>query len=106
MDYIPQEDDARKAKRALWIGSFTPPWDWRKGKRNDSASSLTEQDTSEAANPTSCKIKGNINRRGDRIYHLPSSRDYERTKLDEDAGERWFCSESDAIAAGWRAPRG
>jgi hypothetical protein len=26
--------------------------------------------------------------------------------IDESRGERWFCTESAARAAGWRAPRG
>ena len=40
------------------------------------------------------------------IYHVPGSPAYERTKIDEAKGERWFCSEAEARAAGWRAPRG
>jgi hypothetical protein len=27
---------------------------------------------------------------------------YNRAKIDEGAGERWFCSEQEAQAAGWR----
>lgn len=50
-----------------------------------------------------CAIKGNISGNG-RIYHLPGSRDYERTGIDESRGERWFCSVDEAEAAGWRAP--
>jgi len=52
-----------------------------------------------------CLIKGNINRKGARIYHLPGSSDYAQTRIDGSAGERWFCSEAEAQAAGWRAPR-
>ncbi len=52
-----------------------------------------------------CRIKGNINRRGECIYHVPGSRWYERTKISPGKGERWFCSEEEAIAAGCRAPR-
>ncbi len=50
-------------------------------------------------------IKGNINNKGDKIYHVPGSPKYSATKIDESKGERWFHSEDDAIAAGWRAPR-
>jgi hypothetical protein len=49
-----------------------------------------------------CKIKGNISRNGERIYHVPGMRDYERTRINERAGERWFCTEDEARAAGWR----
>ena len=29
---------------------------------------------------------------------------YERTKISTDHGERWFCSERQALDAGWRSP--
>jgi hypothetical protein len=48
-----------------------------------------------------CEIKGNIDRSGNRIYYLPDSRYYASTVIDATAGERWFCNESDAEAAGW-----
>lgn len=52
--------------------------------------------------PDGCAIKGNVSSNG-RIYHVPGSRDYDRTSIDESRGERWFCSEDEALAAGWRA---
>lgn len=51
-----------------------------------------------------CVIKGNISSNG-RIYHLPGNEHYERTGIRTDKGERWFCSEAEARAAGWRAAR-
>ena len=45
-----------------------------------------------------CYIKGNINARGDKIYHTPSSPSYEETVIDESRGERWFCTETEAGA--------
>jgi micrococcal nuclease len=51
-----------------------------------------------------CDIKGNINGE-DRIYHLPGGNHYGRTKIDEDQGERWFCSAAEAEQAGWRKAR-
>ena len=51
-------------------------------------------------------IKANIHRRGERIYHLPGTSGYEKTVIDPDKGEGWFCTEDEAKAAGWRAPRG
>lgn len=53
----------------------------------------------------SCRIKGNINRQGDKIYHLSGSASYDSTVIDTTRGERWFCSEEEARTAGWRAPR-
>ena len=49
-----------------------------------------------------CNIKGNISYKGDaRIYHLPGQEDYADTVISPERGERWFCSEADAVAAGW-----
>lgn len=53
----------------------------------------------------SCDIKGNINDRGERIYHLPTDEYYTQTRIDESRGERWFCSSWDAWWAGWRHAR-
>lgn len=36
--------------------------------------------------------------RGERIYHLPGSRNYDRVTV-TGADERWFCSEAEASAA-------
>lgn len=47
-------------------------------------------------------VKGNISRSGERIYHMPGQANYDTVKIDEDAGERWFITEADAVAAGWR----
>ncbi|MBW4427145.1 MAG: hypothetical protein KME50_22575 [Nostoc desertorum CM1-VF14] len=54
-----------------------------------------------------CQIKGNISiDRGAKVYHVPGAEDYESTVIDPARGERWFCTESEAIANGWRkAPR-
>lgn len=54
-----------------------------------------------------CTIKANISiNTGNKVYHLPGMEDYESTVIDRGRGERWFCTESEAIANGWRkAPR-
>lgn len=50
-----------------------------------------------------CRIKGNISYNGgERIYHVPGQHYYSRTRISYIKGERWFCSEADAQAAGWR----
>lgn len=49
-----------------------------------------------------CLVKGNISGKGERIYHPPGCRYYGSTVIDPKRGERWFCSEQEAIAAGWR----
>ena len=62
------ESEARAERRGLWGLSearHTPPWEWRRsGDGNQSGG---------------CQIKGNINSKGDRIYHMPGSRSYGAT---------------------------
>jgi len=58
--------------------------------------------TAAPAAPSSCNIKGNIAADGEKIYHLPGDRYYDRTEISPEKGERYFCTEADAVAAGWR----
>lgn len=29
-DYVPQENEAKEAKRGVWASEFVPPWEWRR----------------------------------------------------------------------------
>lgn len=58
--------------------------------------------TLSAGENDACNIKGNVNTRGERIYHVPGQRYYEETRIVANHGERWFCSEKEARSAGWR----
>jgi len=49
-----------------------------------------------------CNIKGNLSANGERIYHVPGGEFYDVTHIDASNGERWFCTEAEAGAAGWR----
>lgn len=49
-----------------------------------------------------CVIKGNINAKKEKIYHVPGCGSYDKTVIDESNEEKWFCSEQDALDAGWR----
>jgi len=49
-----------------------------------------------------CSIKGNINSKKEKIYHTLNCPYYKQTVIDETAGEKWFCTEANAIEAGWR----
>lgn len=91
--YLPEELEAAKAGAGIWRGEFQRP----------SAFRAAIWSASEQTAPDGCPIKGNISRRG-KIYHTPWSRSYARTRISPDRGERWFCTEAEAIAAGWRAP--
>ncbi|MBD1875682.1 cold shock domain-containing protein [Nodosilinea sp. FACHB-131] len=76
-------------------------------------SPLAEPDTTAPPSPVeaftepTCMVKGNISiSSGNKLYHVPGMEDYEGTEIHLDKGERWFCTEAEAIAAGWRrAPR-
>ena len=50
----------------------------------------------------SCAIKGNVNSSGERIYHVPGGAFYDRTDIKPEEGDRWFCTEAEAQAAGFR----
>ncbi len=103
--YVPDEDAAREAQRGLWSGSFIEPWRWRRHQQSRSTSRHGRQPrTAPSRSAGACLIKGNISSNG-RIYHVPGGKYYERTGIDESSGERWFCSEADARAAGWRRSR-
>ncbi len=50
-----------------------------------------------------CDIKGNISiGSGAKIYHVKGQEYYADTIIRHEYGERWFCSEQEARAAGWR----
>ena len=55
--------------------------------------------------PAESVIKGNVNW-SVRIYHMPGSRDCDKVVINRDKGERYFCSEEEARACGWRKPGG
>ena len=56
--------------------------------------------------PPGCDIKGNISlTTGEKIYHMPGDEFYDSTVINLRKGERWFCTEDEAIANGWRKSR-
>jgi hypothetical protein len=108
------EAGARNDRRGLWRGCFVAPQDFRLGQKAGAllgAACRSDKDREirqvlfpeEPAMPPGCSIKakfavrarvtGNVG-----IYHLQGCRSYAPlTKPD-----RWFCSEDDAQAAGFR----
>ena len=58
----------------------------------------------EAPDPK-CTIRANVNRSGECIYHLEGGRWYAQVKVDQVKGKRWFCTASEAEAAGYRAAK-
>jgi endonuclease YncB( thermonuclease family) len=111
-EYVGDEAAARAQRRGIWAGAFIAPWDWRHRDRATvilgavsvpvaAQARLLAPASSAAAPSPECTIKGNVNRQGERIYHLPAQASYAAINM-EDPKKRWFCSEDDARAAGWR----
>lgn len=106
-DYADEQAEAKAERAGLWAGTFEKPWDWRanhQGRQTDEKPSTAEPFG--LVSSTGCKIKGNINHAGERIYHLPGQKFYPNTRIAPGRGGRWFCSEAEARAAGWRPARG
>ena len=47
-------------------------------------------------------IKGNINSSREKLYHVVGNASYNETIIDPSKGERWFCTEDEAVANGWK----
>ncbi|MGR3495510.1 thermonuclease family protein [Citreimonas sp.] len=99
MDYDLDEKAAAVNGFGLHGSGITAPAAFRATGRNARAA------RNAAAAPEGCAIKGNIASDGERIFHAPGQRWYDRTRVSVQRGERWFCSESEARQAGWRRAR-
>jgi endonuclease YncB( thermonuclease family) len=106
-DYVSAEDSARVNKRGIWAGTFQMPSDFRhagdapvpvrpKASTKRSAPRAVSNDRQARASGN-CNIKGNRNRKGQWIYHVPGMPYYDRTRPEE-----VFCTEAEARAAGYR----
>lgn len=91
--YRGAEDIARTSKAGVWASAEPErPAAWR-----EKVWSAAKRQA-----PDGCPIKGRV-RGNEREYLLPWSSDYERVRISKRRGERWFCSEEEAVAAGWRS---
>jgi endonuclease YncB( thermonuclease family) len=112
--FAADEARAREDRQGLWKGCFVAPQEFRRGKKDGTllgGSCRTDLDREiraalfpdYLAMPSGCNIKGKFAVRARvtgnlGIYHLQACRSYPAlTKPD-----RWFCSEEDAQAAGFR----
>lgn len=102
---------AKDDEVGLWAGSFDDPWVWRAQRAQPDLKADKHRPKAEpTAQPlgliksggSGCRIKGNISANGERIYHMPGQKYYDRTSINQSNGERWFCSEAEARGAGWR----
>jgi len=111
--FLQDEASARDARKGLWQGCFVAPQDFRIGKKDGplfGAACHTDRDRQirevlfpdDLAQPPNCSIKatfavrarvtGNVG-----VYQLRGCPSYAGAQAD-----RWFCSEDDAQAAGFR----
>ena len=122
MDYDLAEKGAAVNGRGLHATGVMSPAAFRSAQRAQAGSSTLARNTGaktvtvtrdtpaksswlpNIVNPD-CEIKGNISRGGERIYHVPGQDYYAKTRISPTKGERWFCSEAEARAAGWRKAR-
>ena len=89
--YVSIEGEAKEARYGVWSGAGQRPAEYR-AKRWEEA---------KRAAPEGCPIKGRV-ASGGRIYLLPWSPSYNNVRIVGSRGERWFCSEAEAQAAGWK----
>lgn len=98
--YVADETRARAARQGIWRSQFDLPQSYRMGGDEAPAAhsrQIAPRPRTETAFAGGCVIKGNRNRRGEWIYHLPGMPYYNQTRAEE-----MFCSEADAQAAGYR----
>jgi endonuclease YncB( thermonuclease family) len=104
-DYVSAEESAKALKRGLWVGTFEMPDQYRhEGKATSVLRSTTKRSGPKAVSSDwqgrasgNCNIKGNRNRKGQWIYHMPGMPYYDQTRPEE-----IFCTEAEARAAGYR----
>jgi endonuclease YncB( thermonuclease family) len=111
--FAAEEADARQNRRGLWDGCFAEPRDLRGWDQNGArlvgggCQAAHQNRTREklfrldSAMPLGCPIKAKLALRAvgyEGIYHLPACGSYQRQRR----VNRWFCSEEDAQAAGFR----
>lgn len=101
--YVHEEARAKSDRVGVWQGDAQPAWEYRASRAARKPGGPGER-TQVVATGETCTIKGNVTANG-LIYHMPSTRWYDAIRMDVIRGKRWFCSEADALAAGWRAAR-
>lgn len=88
--FLAAEKGARMNKQGLWSAC------------QDAKEHISTKTVNKKSPTPDCHIKGNINTKGEKIYHLPGCSFYAKTKIDIGRGEQYFCSEEEARAKGWR----
>lgn len=91
--------DAYKEAEAIARKNNLGVWEYKNyvTKRGFDETKVEEEKTEVNKHPSECLIKGNINRENKKIYHIPTGKYYDQTKP-----EKWFCSEQQALDAGFK----
>lgn len=103
--YVADEARAKAARLGIWGSTFDLPENFRNAGRptantaapNSSQPRARSSAQQAAASSGRCAIKGNRNRKGQWIYHVPGMPYYDQTRPEE-----IFCTEAQAQAAGYR----
>lgn len=114
MQFLLAEENAKGSARGIWaatlgggIGTPSPgatatPVQQFGGGTLPSAPSGLGHGPCDFSGTSDAVIKGNVDTRtGERTYHVPGSLFYSTTVVDEAQGDRWLCTEVDAVQAGW-----
>ena len=106
-EYNALEKSARSASKGLWGTCPASGGEERASRPSQTTQAQESSMPVPVAAPVpittqQCAIKGNISAKGEKIYHMLGCGSYKQTVIDESKGERWFCTEDDAQAAGWR----
>ncbi|MEI4769711.1 thermonuclease family protein [Psychrobacillus sp. FJAT-51614] len=96
--YLDDFEKASKIAEKQKVGVWETP-NYVTSRGFNSSVFVNDKDSSKEA-IGKCLIKGNINREGKKIYHVPSGNNYDVTKPEE-----WFCTEEEAIKAGFSKAR-
>jgi endonuclease YncB( thermonuclease family) len=101
-DYVVEETRARAGHLGIWSSEFELPQDYRAAQnaaQTAAPAALLRRRTPPPVEQqaSGCSIKGNRNRKGQWIYHMPGMPYYAITRAEE-----MFCSEAEAQAAGYR----
>lgn len=100
-DYKETETRAKQRRSGIWNSVFTAPAEHRKALSHRDEASVQSRPRSAvrdtSAHVLGCRIKGNRNRRGEWIYHMPGMPYYDVTRAEE-----FFCTEQQAQADGYR----
>ena len=104
-NYVGQQKAAQDAGRGMWSGAFYAPSEQRRCNKQipifgARAAVCPSPSCPPLDAPPGCTIKGNVNK-GERIYHVQGQSQYGKVKI-TGPPKRWFCSEEEAKAAGWR----